>query len=343
MLSGDEEALRRRALASSLDTLQVAPDDFDVSTLDGSVHPREWLAQAATVPFLGDYRVLIVRHLLRSDPDLAKGLDLKGLPPTAKVILVADEEQGDENRQSRLKTIRKNWEKLVESQAGTVERFDVTPKELSAAIKAEVERYGKKITDRCTNLLAEMVGGSLSRATEELEKLVLYIGEQQMVEESAIKAVVVPAREWNVFKLSDSITRGDVGEAIRQLRILVVSPVKAEEAAFRNVLPQLSRQFKLLWQARLCVDAKTSPNMASSAMMEGFPTRPDLTKEPPYRQTALMSSARGTSLSNLAQCFRILADTDARLKGQLPSYSAMETLERMVLEMGNLFISGTGR
>ncbi len=47
-----------------------------------------------------------------------------------------------------------------------------------------------------------------------------------------------------------------------------------------------------------------------------------------------MASARKVTLAQLTQCFQVLSDTcDARLKGSLGGFSAVETLERMVLEM----------
>jgi hypothetical protein len=47
----------------------------------------------------------------------------------------------------------------------------------------------------------------------------------------------------------------------------------------------------------------------------------------------VLSVARNVSFERLNRCFTILADTDARLKGALDSFSSVETLERMVLEM----------
>ncbi len=69
-----------------------------------------------------------------------------------------------------------------------------------------------------------MTGGSLSRSIEELEKLAIYVGESDSIREEDVKVVVVPSREWNVFKLCDAIVRDNAGEAMRQLRILVESP-----------------------------------------------------------------------------------------------------------------------
>jgi DNA polymerase-3 subunit delta len=275
--------------------------------------------------------------MLRSEAPSDIANQFERLPETARLILVADDETGDDTRQQRLKTIRKNWESAVVAGKGKVETFEVSPKEVQAAIRREAARLDKKISERCAQLLAEMTGGSLSRAVEELEKLAIYVGSSDSIREEDVRAAVVPSREWNVFKLCDAIVRDNAGEAIRQLRILVESPQRAEEAAFRSILPQLSRQLRLIWQARACVEAGTSVERAPAAVVAGFPARPNLSKEPPYRQSAFLSIARSTSFDKLAKSMKLVGEADARLKGLLPAYSAMETLESTVLGMAALF------
>ena len=178
-----------------------------------------------------------------------------------------------------------------------------------------------------------MTGGSLSRALDELEKLVLYVGEAEGIREADIRAVVVPSREWNVFRMADAIMSGDVPEALRQLRTLVGTATKAEDAAFRNILPQLSRQLRLLWQGRVCLEAGCSPANVPAEIASAFPEKPNLARESPYRQGAVMAAARRIGFPQLERCMRVLSDTDARLKGSLTGFSPMESLERMVLEM----------
>jgi DNA polymerase-3 subunit delta len=337
MLSGGEPTLRRRALAGALDSAGVVAGDLDFAVLDPSLGVAEWVGQAGTSPFFAERRVIVVRHLLRVEPDAKAGLDR--LPESALLILVADEELGDDSRQARLKTLRGQWEKLVQSSGGKVETFEVNPKDVIHDLRAEASRVGKTLSERSSELLAEMVGGSLSRGIEELEKLAIFVGEEPAIRERDIETLVVPSREWNVFKLIDAAIRGEVAQGLVQLRVLVGSPQKAEDAAFRSVLPQLSRQLRLLWQARVCIERKLQPDSVPSDLAELFPTRPNLTKEAPYRQRAIMAAARNVDYQRLARGFQLVSDADARLKGLLPAVSAAETLERLVLELCAQFAS----
>ncbi|HTQ09457.1 MAG TPA: DNA polymerase III subunit delta [Fimbriimonadaceae bacterium] len=347
MLSGEEESLRRRSLADLL-AIATQDGDFDLQTFEADENaPIEWFASAGTAPFLSQKRTVIVRHLLRREPSTTRSggegepkasateiaARLKDLPPTSLLILVADEEGGDESKQRRLQAVRKAWEKLVKEAGGLVAEFSTNSKQLGEAIKAEAVRLGKKISDASAESLADMTGANLSRAAEELEKLAIYVGDESQIREADIRAVVVPSREWNVYKLVDAIVDGAVPEALRQLRILVGSQTRAEEAALSRILPTLSRQLRLMWQARLCVEARCSPDDPPESVRALLPGKPNIASELPYRQGRLMQQARRVDLPALRRCFESVSDADAKLKGLVDSFSPIETLEEMVLEM----------
>lgn len=332
MLSGEEEALRRRALTEIV-ALATQDGDFDLQTFEADeAPPVDWVASAGTAPFLSERRTVVVRHLLRRDPDDIPA-EIKTLPETALLILVADEEGGDENKQKRLSSVRTAWEKIVKAAGGSVADFATNTKQIRESIRAEADRLGKKMSEASAESLAEMTGSNFSRAAEELEKLALYVGAEGQIRESDIRAVVIPSREWNVYKLIDAIVDGAVPEALRQLRVLVGSQTKAEDAAFGRILPTLSRQLRMIWQARICIEAKCSPSNAPPEVARLFLDKPNIAKEPPYRQARLMQLARRVDFESLTRCFQAVSNADSKLKGLLDSFSAIESLEQMVLEM----------
>jgi len=337
MLAGDEEGLRRRAFHELLIAANIEKDDFDMVTMMAdSQAPMDWYASVSTAPFLSERRVTIVRHLLRCDLDKLKGTDLSKLPETSLLILIADDETGDENRQKSLKTARNAWVKAIEKAGGGVYVFDPDPKNSLETVKREATNVGKKLSPQAAELLVEMTGGSLSRALEELKKIELFIGDQEQIRESDVQEVVVPSREWNVYKMVDSVFNGQVPEALRQLRVLIGSQTKAEDAAFSRILPTLTRQLRLVWQARLCIEARCHPTSPTPEVQKLFTAKPNLSAESSFSQKKAMAIANRINLTQIQKCFGILADTDARLKGSLYSFSAMEALERMLLDMATV-------
>jgi DNA polymerase III delta subunit len=334
LLIGDEDALRRRAMLEILDTVGIGQDDFDLESVDAqTMPPADWFAAAGTTPFLAQRRTVIVRHLLQADIDKAKAVPFTKLPPTALLILVADEETGSDDKMLRLKTARDQWKKLVSEAQGAVLEFNPDAKAAKAAVKQESNLLGLTLSERGADLLVDMTAGSLSRALEELEKLALYTGSNGVITEREVRVVVVPSREWNVFKMADSILSNQIGEALRQLRILIGASSKAEDAAFRQIIPQLSKSLRLVWQGRVCFEAGCGPSNAPESVLQMFPGRNNLAKEQPYRQNAVMALARKTTLDQIARALQVLSDTDSRLKGVLPGFTAVDTLERMILEM----------
>jgi len=331
MLSGDEDCLRMRALQEIV-AAATLEDEFDLQVLDaGESDPVQWSASAGTAPFLSSRRTVIVRHLLRCDEIDTTGWNQ--LPDSALLVLVADEETGDENKQRTLATLRGKWEAAARAASGHVDVFKVDAKQVAESLRQEAIRLGKKMSPRAGEALAEMCGGSLSRALDELEKVALYVGNNEQISESDVRTVAMPSREWNVYKMVDSAIQGDAGEALRHLRILVGSVTKAEDSAFRTILPTLQRQIRLIWQARVILDHRAAPDNVPDKILSILPDNPQWSKQAPFVKGKAMRAAKSTSFGQLSQCLRLLSDADARLKGILPGYSAMETLEQMLLGM----------
>ena len=266
-----------------------------------------------------------------------QGVNLATLPETALLILVADDEApGGDEKSRKVSTWRTKYQKAVRDAGGHVEDFSIEAKAAKETIKAEAVKLGKKFSPSALDLLMEMTGGSVSKALDELDKLITFTGNNEQISESNVREIVVPSREWNVFKMIDAIVSGAVPEALRQLRVLVGSQPKPEDSAIGRVLPMVSRALRLIWQARVCLDANCTPSNATEAVRAQFPEKPNITAEQPYRQAPIMNAAKKVSLERIAACLQILADTDARLKGALPSFSTMDTLERMVLDMSGI-------
>lgn len=335
MLSGEESALRRSALALLLAEAEVPADDFDLQSYDADTPALDWLASAGTAPFLAKRRTVVVRHLLRSDPEMAASPSWSSLPEYAFLVLVVDDEQGDDERQRKHRSIRTAWEKLVSVSGGLVVKCDASPGDLRDLVRASAAEAGKRISDRAVETLSEFTGASASRAVEEVPKLIAFVGDEGTIQESDVKAVVVPSREWNVFKLVDASVAGDAAEALRQLRILVGSATKAEGVAFSAILPQLSRSLRLVWQARVCLDARERLDSISDHTRAAMLRKPNLANEKEYIQGKAVRAAKRCDLEQIGRMLAIVADVDAKLKGLLPSLSAIETLEQAVLKMAS--------
>lgn len=256
------------------------------------------------------------------------------LPEFSRLVLVADDENVSESqRQTKLDNYRTAWEGEIRKSGGLVQDFKVEGKAAKAQIFREAEKLGKKIGDRVAQLLLEMSGGSLSRATGELEKIALFIGDAPEIRESDVNEVAMPSREWNVFKLVDGVLEGNAGLALNQLQTLIGSATKADGAAMGNIFPNLSRNLRLIWQARMLLDHRVTLHSMSDELRSQMAEQPSLSGASEWQQQRALRAARKLQIWQLAECMEIVARTDARIKGLEPSFSTVDALERMVLEM----------
>lgn len=331
MLTGDEDILRMRALNALLQA-SAGDDDFDLETFSGdSSSPPTWLGSCGTAPFLSPRRVALVRNLLRSEDEALLGKP--ALPETALLILVADTEGGDDAKQQRNAGRNRKWVKAAQEAGAFVYQPTVSASAFADLVRQDVADRGLKITQPAITALQEMVGGNLSTALEELEKVFLFVGDAGQIQDHDISAVVVPSREWNVFRLIDSVFTGKGGDALRQLKTMVGSNPQPAGPALAQVFPMLLRQLRLVWQARMFIEAKATLTSPPQTLRDSLPAHNSLLTQKEYPQKIAMRSAQSVTHRQLAVCFQIVYDAEARIKGLLPAFSAGDVLEQMVLEM----------
>jgi len=299
----------------------------------------DWIAAAGTVPFLSNFRAVVVRNLLRNDAIERESSDIRralsALPETARLILVVDDESNDDRRSPRVQKLEQLWMEAVKGAKGAVCNFVSDPKAVPNLVKQRLKELGKSITPRALSELVDRTGSDLSSALGECEKLSLYVGDRGEIGEADVKESCCTNYEWNVFRMVAAALAGQAGEAQKQLRMLTTSSTKTEEAAYRNVFPALSRQLKLIWQCRVCLDQSASPFKVPSEILASLPERGRITGEPEWSIRRAMEVARTKSLIDLTSSLEALALADSKLKGVNPGFHALDTLETLILGLSS--------
>lgn len=96
-------------------------------------------------------------------------------------------------------------------------------------IEEEVERFGKRIKEDAVALLAERFSEDLEVLRSEIDKVVLYVGDKDLITIEDIYAVMSSFVEGSPFELLDSLFTGDGFRFVRGLErsfILKEPPVK---------------------------------------------------------------------------------------------------------------------
>ena len=334
LLTGTEPALLRVALDDLISEAGLQKDDYDLEEFfaDGT-SPNDWLASVGTFPFLAPKRAVIVRSAQKAKVEDINVASLQSLPETALLIFVHSVDSADDQR-SAGGSKKASLEKLVTSVGGTIGKFDADPNKTSEMVRQEIIKRGRKIQSRTLDLFIEMTGGSYSYAMEELDKVLLY-SDEETISEHTIKTVVVSSREWNIWRMIDALISGNVQESLKQLQIVLGSKGKIEDVAFSQLFPLISRQLKFLFQGRICVENGCRPENAPPAVRAMFPAKPNLGSERPFVQGAVMRSAQNLSLDQIVEAMEEVAKADAAIKGLGTSFSSIDTIERLVFELGN--------
>lgn len=343
LVTGNDAEARRDAVEALLKAAGLQSDDMDMERIVADTKPPvEWVGAACSIPFFSDRRAIIVRNVNRVNPSklwpeakidknhpLIKSL--LELPPSALLILVADDEtkSDDGNRAPAPPP----WDKVVKAAGGETVKLDLPTQNLPQVARDHAKSLGKGLSPAAANLLLEMTANRIGEAKAELEKLALYVGDAKDIRIDDIQAVVSPDSEYNVFKLVDAVVAGQTVPALNQLRTLIGQQPKVETAVFAGIIPMILRQFRILWQARVCVEARCGAKNAPPAVSEAFLSNPNLGTLSDWQADRALRSARNLTFDQLSACLQVLARMDGSLKGVHYSADARETIELAIANM----------
>jgi len=302
---------------------------FDLVEFSGQdVRAVELMDAAKGLPFLGERKVVIVRNAERISSGEREALAprLAELDERALVVFVIepnDEQKSLPRTDPLMKAI---------ASVGTIEEANADKTQVAGAMRAGAESLGATLDGAAARALLEMTSEHITAAMAELEKCALFVGEGGRITQAVVREVATPSRDFQVFKMLDAICSGNATAALQRLDDLLARGAKPEASAFRFVFPLLHRQLRLLYQARACRDLHLKDE-ASDEIAPAKHSWPEVARRGGYQREKFRSVARVLTLEQIATLLELLLAADAELKGQIPSISPRETLERMVVAM----------
>ena len=216
VISGETGRLRDAQLAQLREQV-LAGCDWTMCrrTFDGSeADIGEVLDELRTLPFLGSRRVVEIHQADRFANDHRQALEeyLASPSTTGVLVFVLDKPLAGNLRLT--KAIKKIGQCYS---VGGAKRQDI-PRALAVLAK---DTYGKVLEHDAAQMLQELVGESLNRLAEELEKLSLYVGERPKITVEDVLVLVGQNRELSAFEMIDALVRQDPAKAMQLLeRIL---------------------------------------------------------------------------------------------------------------------------
>ncbi|MEP0766445.1 MAG: DNA polymerase III subunit delta [Fimbriimonadia bacterium] len=351
LLLGSDSVAVLRVLRDLLRVAAGAEDAADIERLDAEPGVAARVAECAATPaFFSSARTIVLRRASRLTSDEAGKLAkvLADIPTHACVVVCMDPDPATDARTSeRSSAAEKALVGAVEKKGVVV---DCSPPEASQGRQRLIELAAERsvmLPGRVADLLWRMCNQDFAEARAQLDKLIEYASEGADISDEDVRALVTEKRQAQIFAFTDSVTDGDLGAALGHLDVLLASRSRPEEAAMQSVLPHLSRQFRLLWQARALLDRKVPVERWGDHASDPLLPREQNLGALAVRSRSVAAKyarlAKGLTYERIGWALGRIAEADAALKGMGSGTSTPEILGRLVADLCTLSSRPSGK
>ena len=330
---GDEAFFRKRFRDAILEHLVPADlRDFSLFEFDLAENDlAEVLDRARTPSLMAPFQVFFVRGVKNligrgsNEEKLAAIEEYCSNPnPDALVVFVADHisipadvrrmEMQDKERYQRIRETMGQY-------CGIVELARVEEGEAVRWIAEYCAGREVKIDPDGARELVDALGGDMMMISNELEKLILYVGGKKRITLGDVETMVLAAKQRSLYELTDAIS---AKERVRALEILdaILTSGDGEEAAIGHIymLAKTFRQMLVILERNV-----RDQRMLWAALWQGF-------RVPPFAADDIIKQARRyKSRRELTRAIRLVAKADLALRSN--PVSKRMVLERLVMDL----------
>lgn len=293
LLYGEEDLLLDECIEDLIsNSLDEAARSFDLDVVDGSrAEIRDVLTLVASYPMMSERRVVIVRDaekLLSEQPALERFLDYLRRPVDTTVFLLT---VGKLDR--RLKLF-----KALQETADVVAFPRLYDNQVPDWIASRFEKAGRHAEDEACRLLQAYAGNGLRTVDQEIQKLLLFVGDRKEITVEDVGAAVGASRGYTVFDLQNAIGRRDLAEATRILKRML------EMGEYPSLIVSLlSRYFMTLWKVAELKQKRASDSQIASEL-----------RMKPFQLRQMLQCAGRFTPEEIERAFDVLYSTDLQLK-----------------------------
>ena len=332
---GDEAFFRKRFRNAILQHLVPAElRDFSIFEFDLAENDlAEVLDRARTPSLMAPFQVFFVRgvkHLFGrgSNEEKIAAIEAycKNPNPDALLVFVADHISIPADARRMEMADKDRYQKIREdlgSFCGIVELARVQEGEAVRWIGEYCVTRGVKIDADGARELVDALGADMMMVSNELEKLILYVGDKRMVTLGDVETMVLAAKQRSLYELTDAISSKDRVRALAVLDALL-STGDGEEAAIGHLymLAKTFRQMLVILERNV-----RDQRMLWAALWQGF-------RVPPFAADDIIRQARRyKSKRELTRAIRLVAKADLALRSNPPGKRMV--LERLILDLAS--------
>lgn len=330
LICGEEEFLVEQAYKKIVSLSSGEINSYDCQIIDARDATLETVVeQCRTYPFVAEKRFVAVRNFetyfsgrKKVDEKSPFAKYLKSPSPTTALVLVAQAEQLNglndafkKNKEQKLiSSLKFPYKELIENHTW-IEYPKIWEREFPAWIKKRFATIGKDISTEACEMLTTITNPTLRDLNNEIEKLLLFIGETKSVTVDHVLNVAGGTRTFNVFELQKA-----VGQRKIALSIEILEKMLATERVEMLILAVLTKYFTALW--RLTEERLTTSNQYQLASAIGISS---------FFVNEYLDALSRYSPTDIEKAFFALTEADEALKTS--STDSLTVLEKAFIEI----------
>ena len=300
LLYGEEAYLKNQYKDKLKTALWQEGDTMNAAFYQGrSTNPKELIDLAETMPFFADHRLILVEDsgfFKSGAEDLAEYME--HIPQTTTFVF----SETDVDKRSRMYKALKNNGRIVEFAAQNQEL-------LTRWLLGRLRRENKNITKAAMQEFFDRVGLDMGTLDREMEKLICYCLDRDVIELADVEAVCPQAVTNRIFDMVGAIVecrRKDALEMYYDLLALKEPPLR--------ILFLITRQYNILMQLK---DLKRK-GMNNSAMAKAAGI-------PPFAVSRSLGQASRLSVGSIEHILSYSVEMEEAVKtGQMNEQIAVE-------------------
>ena len=330
---GDEVFFRRRCRDAILKHL--VPEelrDFSVFEFDlAETDLAEVLDRARTPSLMAPFQVFFVKGVKTlfgrgSNEEKLETIEsyCKDPNPDAVLIFVADHISIPADARRIEMQDKERYQRIREQMGSFCTIIELARVQEGEAVRWVIDycaTQSVKIEADAARELVDALGGDMMMISNDLEKLILYVGQKKRITLGDVETMVLAAKQRSLYELTDAISTRDRVRALETLNA-ILSTGEGEEAAIGHVY-MLARTFRqmLVILERNVRDQRT----LWAALWQGF-------RVPPFAADDVIRQARRyKSKRELTRAIRLVAKADLALRSN--PVSKRLVLEKLVLDL----------
>lgn len=257
------------------------------------------IEEALTMPFISEKKAIVVKNaFIFTGEKVSKDIQ----PNNEQVNEFLEKYDGEnfiifevyQNKLDERKKITKTLKKT--SKLAKVEQM--SEQEIKNWIKNKLHENFKDIKQDALDLFIELTGINFNIVSQELEKIILFLGERPTINKKDVEEIINRSLEQNVFLLTEYIQKGEKYKAIQLIKDLIVmkeEPIK--------LLALITSNYRLYYQCKILSRKGYSGQQIAKTI-----------NVHPYRVKLALNQVKHYQLTHLLNIIDQCAETDYKLK-----------------------------